>query len=399
MPHGGINLEQIFYRDVQLRNYLDGVPHDSSTSQQYIVNSHHRPDNTVNPRDNSGWRSPSSFYHSLFREKSSYGTLARGDDWNGWVQIGPASFGFADNWYAEVSFPQKLEDRAVNDALNKLLDDGAGYGEDFATWQQTTDMVSEKKSLIAKSVVEYKKKYPNEYRKVKALKKLGRKVAGAIPGRWLELQYGWIPALQDVDAGMRIVADRLNNNSGRRHVISHKQEKTEKSILAGSEYPFADYQVVNGQPIIGDFTDITIQSSLVRMDFSIGNPALHAAAQLGLANPAQLAWNLLPYSFVVDWFLPVDSCLSALAAPWGLNFIGGSVTSTTNCKRTFVPKSAPYMEDDTRIFEFTPAENVIYSTTRSVLNDFPGPRMPRFKNPLSLTHFANATSLLVSAFK
>lgn len=33
---------------------------------------------------------------------------------------------------------------------------------------------------------------------------------------------------------------------------------------------------------------------------------------LGLTNPAAVAWEVIPYSFVIDWFIPVGSYLSAL---------------------------------------------------------------------------------------
>jgi hypothetical protein len=35
---------------------------------------------------------------------------------------------------------------------------------------------------------------------------------------------------------------------------------------------------------------------------------------LGLVNPAEIAWEVVPYSFVVDWFLPIGSYISA----WGV---------------------------------------------------------------------------------
>lgn len=46
--------------------------------------------------------------------------------------------------------------------------------------------------------------------------------------------------------------------------------------------------------------------------------------QLGLINPASLVWELIPYSFVVDWFVPIGPVLQALTAPAGLIFVDGS---------------------------------------------------------------------------
>lgn len=155
---------------------------------------------------------------------------------------------------------------------------------------------------------------------------------------------------------------------------------------------------VNGQPVTGSINRREKFTSLVRFDFAIGNPALHAAAQLGLINPVNLAWNLLPYSFVVDWFLPVDGFLSALSAPWGLHFIGGTITRVSDMSESFTPTNTPYLQKG-GLFMAGVSRRKDYSMQRTALSSFPGPRMPHFKNPLSLGHFANATSLLAAAFR
>ena len=54
--------------------------------------------------------------------------------------------------------------------------------------------------------------------------------------------------------------------------------------------------------------------------------------QLGLLNPVSLAWELVPWSFVVDWVLPIGSVLSALSAPAGLIFIDGSLSARTSAE-------------------------------------------------------------------
>jgi hypothetical protein len=49
--------------------------------------------------------------------------------------------------------------------------------------------------------------------------------------------------------------------------------------------------------------------------------------QLGLLNPLSFAWEITPWSFVVDWLIPIGPVLSALTAPVGLNFISGSTAT------------------------------------------------------------------------
>lgn len=397
MSGGGINLEQEFVGDGDdWWRQPDGTMSHTYSRPVSATNSHYRPDAVVTIRDSSRWRAPTPYYHTLKREKMCDIQLAF-DAGGGWTHgySGVGNWSYATNWRRPFVYPQKLEDRNVNRALLKLNDDSAGLGEDFATWQQTADMVGDKKSLIASTVKQFKRKYPLDWLKVKKLTRLGRKAAGAIPGRWLELQYGWIPALADVDSSMKVIAERLNNNSGRRHVQSRLSE-TETNALPPSG---ADWIACAGQPVYPAITETSEFYSDIRFDFAIGNPALTAASNLGLANPAQLAWNLLPYSFVVDWFLPVDDFLGALSAPWGLHFIGGSITRFMRRKSVASGWVWGGVNLPTYYLIATNAERTLLDLDRRVLDEFPGPRMPHFKNPLSLAHLANGTSLLASAFK
>jgi hypothetical protein len=45
--------------------------------------------------------------------------------------------------------------------------------------------------------------------------------------------------------------------------------------------------------------------------------------QTGFTNPINLLWELLPFSFVADWFLPIGNYLEALTAWNGLEFLDG----------------------------------------------------------------------------
>jgi hypothetical protein len=48
--------------------------------------------------------------------------------------------------------------------------------------------------------------------------------------------------------------------------------------------------------------------------FNLSNSNLALAEQLGLANPASIAWELVPFSFVVDWFTNYGSVIGGLSS-------------------------------------------------------------------------------------
>ena len=77
----------------------------------------------------------------------------------------------------------------------------------------------------------------------------------------------------------------------------------------------------------------------VRLDYYIENPFLQTLTQLGLTNPAQLSWELLPLSFVVDWAYPLGSYLDTLDADLGLSFRGGSISRLTKTAVTYSTSS------------------------------------------------------------
>ena len=52
--------------------------------------------------------------------------------------------------------------------------------------------------------------------------------------------------------------------------------------------------------------------------FTVTNPNLYLANKLGFVNPAAIAWELVPFSFVVDWFVNVGDFLTQSSELYGL---------------------------------------------------------------------------------
>jgi hypothetical protein len=59
----------------------------------------------------------------------------------------------------------------------------------------------------------------------------------------------------------------------------------------------------------------------ITASFKLSSDALDFLNKLGLDNPAFIAWNLMPLSFVVDWILPVGKWLESFTAYAGLELI------------------------------------------------------------------------------
>lgn len=109
----------------------------------------------------------------------------------------------------------------------------------------------------------------------------------------------------------------------------------------------------------------------VKIVYKVENRTLASLNSLGLVNPLSLAWELLPMSFVVDWFIPIGGFLRQLTAPLGLEFTYGYETKFAygdfDVRVTSVPAGWTGWSKDAEIRGF--------GMERKVLTSWPRPSM------------------------
>jgi hypothetical protein len=116
-----------------------------------------------------------------------------------------------------------------------------------------------------------------------------------------------------------------------------------------------------------------------------------------LSNPAALAWELVPYSFVVDWMIPVGDYLSSLDAVNGLTFRRGTLSRSTKSDANTSWQNGA-INDQARITgcnRFFTYER----KDRTLLIEFPRPVIPAFNPRLGIERALSGISLLTQAFK
>jgi len=153
-------------------------------------------------------------------------------------------------------------------------------------------------------------------RRHSAMKALGLKPSGKkwsrprdASGLFLEWHFGWEPLLADIHAACEIL-----------------QSDVEPMLVRGSGNAKAR-KFKSTAPYVWS-QDMNI-SCAVKMQavVRVTNPNLHKASQLGLTNPAAVAWELMPWSFLVDWFIPVGKFLDSWSDFQGLE-MENSFTTT-----------------------------------------------------------------------
>lgn len=143
----------------------------------------------------------------------------------------------------------------------------------------------------------------------------------------------------------------------------------------------------------------SVHKAWVSLYYGLTNANLAEFSSLGLINPLEIIWELVPYSFVVDWFLPVGNWLSSMTADAGFTFQGGSLSRKTDVKCDGVKEVSWLNTGNVNTFGATPnIGGQAFWFNRLCYTSSPVPGL-YFKNPLSATHIANAMALLALAFR
>lgn len=278
---------------------------------------------------------------------------------------------------------------ALNKAYEKLLDNvrngaSASLGATIASYKEAYGMIADRSIQLFQAYKAVRRGNLVRAANIlgipkKAARQASRRVGGRqIPGKvsvkhyasalWLELHFGWQPLIGDI----------------------HDALKTVESLppKAGYIYGFGNqpYRKTNSAPwdyLKYDFTGTVSVKYAVRVE--VTNPNLHLASKMGLINPFSIAWELVPFSFVVDWFTNVGQILDSVTDFVGLDLISGY--TNTHVKSSGLMRSV-YGSQNMRLFSFS----------REKLTSFPTPKLA-YRSPLGgPARAATQIALLVQLF-
>lgn len=279
--------------------------------------------------------------------------------------------------YGRIRAQDWSDPNAVIDFYNAVGEKAMNMADLIRTRKETVSMVTNNVMKLVRSIKHLKKGKWEKAALALGVTPKGQPKTKEVPGRWLELQYGWLPLLGDVHATC--------TSMFRDPIISVRKTKTytfSKSYSRSFSIGISSNTMtatLEGKLRVTHYTGIQLSSS-----------AIVTADNLGLLNPFDVLWEATPWSFVVDWFLPIGDYLSSLTALKGVNLVDSSVT-----------KRADWRVRGYHTLETQPTGQVPFNfegAYKERVLGMPSRPLPAFKNPLSLGHFANAMSLLATAF-
>lgn len=183
-----------------------------------------------------------------------------------------------------------------------------------------------------------------------------------VSAKWLELQYGWLPLISDVYAGTQAIKEQLAPKDPVVQQFSVTDNGQTELIAPGATV----------SSVWESSTESSAGASVkVRMRLRVGDPFWAYMNSLNVLNPAYLVWVSLPFSFIIDWFLPVADMLQALTAPIGLQFTSGFVSTRSWCE---VNVQVSARKDKTYVFQAGSAQASARAAyfRRSRLTAWPG---------------------------
>lgn len=283
----------------------------------------------------------------------------------------------------EFSSNAALQSAAEIAALLKLKNQSINLGVAFAERARTAQLVGDSVLSIVDSARLFRKgKLKQAFRRIKQSPTRGKNLTQ----QWLALQYGWTPLLMDVHGACEALANRellaFNVRVASRKKLDLSSTRT---FVAGGLFNFSE--ITKAELSYHVALNYMPQESLIR-----------SYTSLGLTNPAEIFWELVPFSFVADWFIPIGSWLSSLDAANGWTFSSGTVTKRSVCKRSTV-----HVPVTRTAFPYTTKGDCRFESEKKVVRrliyaNSPIPGRPSMKDPRSLKHMANAMALLVGFF-
>lgn len=330
-------------------------------------------------------RPPGPWFHEGLNSSGPLGSYIMGDRTApGWERLVQGCLVDPLGYDQRPSTNSNLTSQAVFKAVQQVKGGKVNLGVALAEARQTATLLGSTATGIARDIdrmMSGKRGLAETFGKMASWKK--------IPERYLEACYGWTPLLNDILGSAEAIASA--QTAGMTFNLSVKGTASEDLEFIkdyGTNVVLSRY--------VGSVKRVTSCS----MNYYLPGYLLPLLSSLGLTNPFEVAWEKVPYSFVLDWMLPIGPWLGTLDAQSYLQFREGSITEFVRCRASAGVRAANTALVPVKSIDVLRPGSYRYYYMRRVL--MPGPPtvdFPRLKNPLNLDKASKGLALLTQVFK
>ena len=186
--------------------------------------------------------------------------------------------------------------------------------------------------------------------------------ACSIPAAYLQYTFGIGPLASDLFDSVEVLRLRLQLPIRRRISVFNAQNLSGENTVGDQTYRWTSRKSQRA-------------TCYVTLDPNQINP-------IHLGNPVEWAWELIPFSFVVDWAIPIGDWLHSLDAVRGITNVTGTVTEKVKYKAVV---EQPYSYGGDALYA---------SHKRDVVTSIPLPPPPKWNPSKSLKAVRNGLFLL-----
>ena len=237
---------------------------------------------TFNGRQRLKWNNYTASFHREVRTPGRT-PLYIGDQWFNCTVVAGSVFTANDILTLQSRLSEAVKGHQFNLAVSA------------AQGKQTVDMVVNAAHSIGGALLDLKRgRFASAARRLGVNQRPSKLSEKDVAGRWLELQYGWLPLISDVHEAAKAYEAITKGPRRDRVSVSLTREGIKETSTSPPNWSCKG----------------TVKEKW-RLIYEM-EEQLSTGRSLGLTDPLSVAWEIIPYSFVVDWFIPIGTYLENL---------------------------------------------------------------------------------------
>lgn len=278
--------------------------------------------------------------------------------------------------------------KAVNKLGNKIRDHDFNLGNFIGESRQSVALVADTATRVAKML--HHLRDGNLYKAKNAISKVKISRGHVLQKRFpkpftareasdavLELQYGWKPLLSDVHSSMHGLAAIHHKPRVNRYKIT-REVYDNRLMLNGSGHVFER------------------KHSIARHYRAVIRSQPSFTTLLHLNDPLSVLWEVTPWSFVADWFLPIGDYLGAVDVFRNFDFESIWYTEVDKREDRYKDSGASFVEIEGTPNYYYKIDQVSRRSSALDAAMLPFPTFKPLKQALMPEHLVNAFALLTS---